>query len=133
MSPVGDGYNKPGLAAAKHRLEMVKLGTAPTNSWMADSWEALQPGYVRTLHVLRSVREELNHALQVLGPGKGSHDGKAQAAILSWTDICFSMAQWVGQLKRTAGMKTKPVSGCLQPPDFPCCCRRRDGPAPRRR
>lgn len=32
---------------------------------MVDAWEALQPEYVRTLHVLQSVREEINYSLEV--------------------------------------------------------------------
>lgn len=52
MSPVHDGYSKPGLVAAKHRLEMSELATANT-CIKVDPWESTQEQYQTTLEVLR--------------------------------------------------------------------------------
>ena len=65
LSPVGNRYNKPGLAEARHRVEMTRLAAESSEFLMVDAWEAMQPDYVRTLHVLRSVREEINHSMKV--------------------------------------------------------------------
>ncbi|GIL57431.1 hypothetical protein Vafri_12662 [Volvox africanus] len=88
LSPVADAYGKAGLAPAADRLEMCRLAaedetancrfgrsqvedqhahvshtlTNPAlNLTMVYEWEARQPGYTRTLTVLRRVESELRN------------------------------------------------------------------------
>ncbi|WIA16300.1 hypothetical protein OEZ85_013001 [Tetradesmus obliquus] len=56
MSPVADAYGKKGLAPVQQRLQMCRLAAADTSNVMVDSWEATQPGYTRTIQVLRHVQ-----------------------------------------------------------------------------
>lgn len=59
ISPASDGYGKPGLAPAKHRMRMVELATE-TSDWLRlEPWECSQPNWSRTLLVLRQARESL--------------------------------------------------------------------------
>ena len=59
LSPVNDGYRKEALAPAAHRVAMCRAAAADSPLLMVDAWEAEQPAYVRTLAVLRRVREAL--------------------------------------------------------------------------
>ncbi|CDH09359.1 probable Nicotinamide-nucleotide adenylyltransferase 1 [Zygosaccharomyces bailii ISA1307] len=60
-SPVSDNYQKPGLAAAVHRVRMCELACERTSSWlMVDAWESLQPTYTRTAKVLDHFNYEVN-------------------------------------------------------------------------
>lgn len=60
-SPVSDNYQKPGLAAASHRVRMCELACERTSSWlMVDAWESLQPTYTRTAKVLDHFNYEVN-------------------------------------------------------------------------
>ncbi|KXZ49156.1 NIC1 protein [Gonium pectorale] len=92
LSPVADAYGKKGLAPAADRVAMCRLATgedpdsdaAPRcrsgsgQSWRRDpdpeldlamvyDWEARQPGYTRTLAVLRRVEAELQDWLAGAG------------------------------------------------------------------
>jgi nicotinamide mononucleotide adenylyltransferase len=59
LSPVADSYGKQGLAPTHHRVAMCRLATDGSHLIMVDDWEARQPGYTRTLQVLRHVQAEL--------------------------------------------------------------------------
>jgi nicotinic acid mononucleotide adenylyltransferase len=39
MSPVGDAYNKKGLAPAEHRIRLCQLATQDSPFVMVDPWE----------------------------------------------------------------------------------------------
>nr|XP_039270391.1 nicotinamide/nicotinic acid mononucleotide adenylyltransferase 1-like [Styela clava] len=59
LSPVHDGYKKPGLLPAKHRIEMCKLAVQ-RYSWLSvDTWEADQDDYVETINVLQHQVEKI--------------------------------------------------------------------------
>lgn len=64
MSPVSDAYGKPGLAPAFHRLNMCAAATQESPLIMTAAWEAQQPGYTPTLHVLRHIKQVLATWLQ---------------------------------------------------------------------
>lgn len=60
LSPVGDGYGKPGLAPACDRVAMCEAASVTHPRIMCDRWEPCQPtGYTRTLAVLRHVTAEI--------------------------------------------------------------------------
>ncbi|KAH8965738.1 hypothetical protein BDL97_04G132300 [Sphagnum fallax] len=60
MSPVGDAYDKKGLAPAEHRIKMCQLATQDSPFVMVDPWEAKQSSYQRTLTVLSRVEAAVN-------------------------------------------------------------------------
>jgi nicotinamide mononucleotide adenylyltransferase len=60
MSPVGDAYNKKGLAPAEHRIRLCQLATQDSPFVMVDPWEATQSSYQRTLTVLSRVEAAVN-------------------------------------------------------------------------
>mmetsp|Transcript_6694 Transcript_6694/g.17022 ORF Transcript_6694/g.17022 Transcript_6694/m.17022 type:complete len:334 (-) Transcript_6694:1230-2231(-) len=62
MSPVSDGYTKPGLLSAEHRIRMCKLAAEHSSIVMVDRWEADQPSWTRTRVVLNSLRERIAQA-----------------------------------------------------------------------
>jgi nicotinamide mononucleotide adenylyltransferase len=80
LSPVGDGYKKPDLAPAAHRVAMCEAAVAGVPGLAVDAWEALEgtggPGGppTRTLHVLRRVRDGLAAAFEN-GSGGGGWGG----------------------------------------------------------
>jgi nicotinamide mononucleotide adenylyltransferase len=55
LSPVGDAYQKKGLAPAAHRVRMCQLATNSADQKskfiMVDQWEALQSQYQPTAQV----------------------------------------------------------------------------------
>ncbi|CAI0437519.1 unnamed protein product, partial [Linum tenue] len=55
MSPVSDGYKKPGLIPAEHRLRMCNLACESSDFVMVDPWEANQSTYQRSLTVLKRI------------------------------------------------------------------------------
>ena len=59
LSPVNDGYRKAGLAPSQHRVAMCQAAAADSQLCMVDAWEAGQPGYVRTLAVMRGLKQRL--------------------------------------------------------------------------
>lgn len=62
LSPVNDAYKKPGLAAAKDRVAMLKAATADSDWLMVDEWEAAQDEFQPTLRVLDRISAELNRS-----------------------------------------------------------------------
>ncbi|XP_074157764.1 nicotinamide/nicotinic acid mononucleotide adenylyltransferase 3 [Sminthopsis crassicaudata] len=59
ISPVNDNYGKKDLAAAKHRVAMVRLALQ-TSSWIrVDQWESEQKEWIETVKVLRHHYSEL--------------------------------------------------------------------------
>ena len=78
------------------RVRMAELAAATSPSIMVDSWEAAQPGWQRTLAVMRRVSAELGHALStgdhcwvdaglscILCPAGWCHDGLT-GAVVAW-------------------------------------------------
>jgi len=60
ISPVNDKYSKKGLLPSKHRLEMCRRAASETSWVRCDDFEATAEEYVRTLAVLRHVKETLS-------------------------------------------------------------------------
>jgi len=59
ISPVSDGYGKPGLRSSTHRLKMVELA-ATDSSWIkVMDWEAKQPNWTPTKLVIKTTQEIL--------------------------------------------------------------------------
>ncbi|XP_077472165.1 nicotinamide/nicotinic acid mononucleotide adenylyltransferase 3 [Stigmatopora argus] len=53
VSPVSDGYAKPGLVAAEHRIAMAKLALQ-TSDWVdVDEWESRRPDWTETAVAMR--------------------------------------------------------------------------------
>ena len=53
LSPVADGYAKPNLAPAQHRLNMLTIATRDSDWLIPDGWEASQGTWTRTREALR--------------------------------------------------------------------------------
>lgn len=53
ISPVHDKYGKKELVASTHRVKMLQLGLETSNWIHLSDWECNQPGWTRTLEVLR--------------------------------------------------------------------------------
>lgn len=59
------------------------------SDWIAvDRWESAQPSYVRTLHVLASIEEEVNHALRKRAGGSAP---PVQVFLLCGADMLSAM------------------------------------------
>jgi nicotinamide mononucleotide adenylyltransferase len=69
LSPVHDAYQKPGLVAAKHRLQMCALAVKDSDWVQVDAWEAQQPCYSPTFQVVQSLRERLEAQRRLPDPG----------------------------------------------------------------
>lgn len=53
-SPVSDGYGKPGLATAQHRLAMCELALDAPDRWLkVASWESDRESWTPTIKILR--------------------------------------------------------------------------------
>lgn len=63
MSPVSDMYGKKDLAQGAHRVAMCQIATSTSPHVMVDDWEMRQPGYTRTLLVLKHVAQEFEKML----------------------------------------------------------------------
>jgi nicotinamide mononucleotide adenylyltransferase len=63
ISPVADAYNKPGLAAAEHRLAMAALACQDSDLLTLNDWEAKQPQWTPTLQVLQKIRADLEESV----------------------------------------------------------------------
>lgn len=63
MSPVSDMYGKKDLAQGAHRVAMCQIAASTSPHVMVDDWEMRQPGYTRTLLVLRHVAQEFEKML----------------------------------------------------------------------
>ncbi|XP_077612818.1 nicotinamide/nicotinic acid mononucleotide adenylyltransferase 3 isoform X2 [Crocuta crocuta] len=72
ISPVNDNYRKKDLAAAHHRVAMVRLALQ-TSDWIrVDPWESEQVQWMETVKVLRHHHRELLRSLpQTEGPEHG--------------------------------------------------------------
>lgn len=53
ISPVNDKYKKKDLAAAHHRVAMVRLALQMSDWIRVDTWECEQPQWMETVKVLR--------------------------------------------------------------------------------
>jgi nicotinamide mononucleotide adenylyltransferase len=92
-STVSDNYNKPGLAAAHHRVRMCELACERTSSWlMVDAWESLQPTYTRTALVLDHFNEEINVKRQGVATLSGKRKG-VKIMLLAGGDLIESMGE----------------------------------------
>ena len=65
MSPVHDGYKKPGLVDASHRVTMCEMATKGTDI-VVDPWESQQDEYQPTLKVLLHVLQSLHADTRVM-------------------------------------------------------------------
>lgn len=92
-SPVGDTYQKRGLAASHHRVRMCELACERTSSWlMVDAWESLQPTYTRTAKVL----DHFNHEINVKRGGVCNVTGEKMGVkimLLAGGDLIESMGE----------------------------------------
>lgn len=92
-SPVSDNYNKPGLAAASHRVRMCELACERTSSWlMVDAWESLQPTYTRTALVLDHFNREINIKRGGVATSSGKRKG-VKIMLLAGGDLIESMGE----------------------------------------
>ncbi|CAI0374101.1 unnamed protein product [Linum tenue] len=67
MSPVSDGYKKPGLIPAEHRLRMCNLACENSDFIMVDPWEANQSTYQRSLTVLKRIESVFIDQVRISG------------------------------------------------------------------
>ncbi|KAM8759144.1 nicotinamide/nicotinic acid mononucleotide adenylyltransferase 3 isoform 1-T2 [Rhynchonycteris naso] len=78
ISPVNDNYRKKDLAAAHHRVAMVRLALQ-TSDWIrVDPWESEQAQWMETVKVLRHHHSEL---LRSLPQKEGWDQGKAVSPV----------------------------------------------------
>lgn len=92
LSPVSDAYKKPGLARAKHRIQMCSIAAEKTSEWLTcDPWEAIQPDYVPTAQVLDHFDHEIN---KVIGGCEDVHGNKrpVRIALLAGADLIQTMS-----------------------------------------
>lgn len=92
LSPVSDAYKKPGLAPAKHRIQMCSYAAEKTSEWLTcDPWEAIQPHYFPTAQVLDHFDHEIN---QVIGGCEDVHGNKqpVRIALLAGADLIQTMS-----------------------------------------
>lgn len=67
ISPVSDAYEKQGLISAKHRANMCRLAVKESDWIMLDDWESRSPTYVRTIKVLKHIRDRIKEKLNIDG------------------------------------------------------------------
>ncbi|KAL1846980.1 Nicotinamide/nicotinic acid mononucleotide adenylyltransferase 1 [Diaporthe australafricana] len=92
LSPVSDAYKKPGLAPAKHRIQMCSYAAEKTSEWLTcDPWEAIQSKYFPTAQVLDHFDHEIN---QVIGGCEDVHGNKqpVRIALLAGADLIQTMS-----------------------------------------
>lgn len=92
LSPVSDAYKKPGLAPARHRIQMCSYAAEKTSEWLTcDPWEAIQPNYFPTAQVLDHFDHEIN---QVIGGCEDVHGNKqpVRIALLAGADLIQTMS-----------------------------------------
>ena len=133
LSPVADGYAKPGLAPAADRLALCAAAAADAAAAGAplavDGWEAAScDGPVRSLHVLRAVEARLaaameNDAASSSSPSSSSPPPPPRAMLLCGEDMLASMA--------APGVWAEGHVGAIMREHGVVCVRRRpDGRAP---
>ena len=70
LSPVSDGYGKPGLLSSRHRLKMIELSVSKSDWIDVLDWEAKQPCWTPTKLVIKKSQEileqELNYPIKVM-------------------------------------------------------------------
>ena len=59
LSPVHDGYGKPGLVKAEHRIAMARLAVAHEPGVGVDTWEATRSQHQRSLAVARALHRRV--------------------------------------------------------------------------
>jgi len=126
LSPVSDGYAKPGLAPARDRLALCAAAAADAAAAGApvavDAWEAGSPTPVRTLDVLRSVEARLAEALGEGGKRRGndpSPPSAPRAVLVCGEDMLASMAApgvWAEGHPREIGARHGVVAVARAPP-----------------
>lgn len=92
LSPVSDAYKKPGLAPARHRIQMCSYAAEKTSEWLTcDPWEAIQSQYFPTAQVLDHFDHEIN---QVIGGCEDVHGNKqpVRIALLAGADLIQTMS-----------------------------------------
>ncbi|KAF0883726.1 NMNA3 adenylyltransferase, partial [Crocuta crocuta] len=89
ISPVNDNYRKKDLAAAHHRVAMVRLALQ-TSDWIrVDPWESEQVQWMETVKVLRHHHRELLRSLpQTEGPEHGRARSSAPTAVPELKLLC---------------------------------------------
>lgn len=88
ISPVSDNYKKKDLAAAHHRVAMVRLALQ-TSDWIrVDPWESEQAQWTETVKVLRHHNELLRYLPQEEGRGQGRAVAPAPAAMPELKLLC---------------------------------------------
>lgn len=89
ISPVSDNYRKKDLAAAHHRVAMVRLALQ-TSDWIrVDPWESEQAQWTETVKVLRHHHSELLRYLpQEEGRGQGRAVSPAPTAVPELKLLC---------------------------------------------
>mmetsp|Transcript_6051 Transcript_6051/g.15597 ORF Transcript_6051/g.15597 Transcript_6051/m.15597 type:complete len:289 (-) Transcript_6051:228-1094(-) len=88
LSPVSGSYKKPCLARAEDRVRLAEAAVVDSDWIAVDRWESAQPSYVRTLHVLASIEEEVNHALRKRAGGSAP---PVQVFLLCGADMLSAM------------------------------------------
>ncbi|XP_018905576.2 nicotinamide/nicotinic acid mononucleotide adenylyltransferase 1 isoform X1 [Bemisia tabaci] len=83
ISPVHDKYGKKELVASTHRVKMLQLGLETSNWIHLSDWECNQPGWTRTLEVLRYHQNQINDAMQSSG-GESNNKRARQEKNLPW-------------------------------------------------
>ncbi|CAF3432760.1 unnamed protein product [Rotaria socialis] len=81
VSPVSDNYDKPGLAKANYRIEMIQAAIRDNHWLRMDSWEAEQTSWTRTKLVLDHHYEEI----------KKRFGENTELRLLSGADVARSM------------------------------------------
>lgn len=89
ISPVNDKYTKKDLAAAQHRVAMVRLALQ-TSDWIrVDPWESEQAQWMETVKVLRHHHSELLSSLsQTEGPDHSGNVSLERAAVPELKLLC---------------------------------------------
>lgn len=95
LSPVGDAYQKKGLAPASDRVQMCELAVDFDHSnhyTMVDTWEAVQTEYQPTAKVLDHFDYEINERLGGIDDGTGTKV-RAKIALLGGADLVETFSQ----------------------------------------
>jgi nicotinamide mononucleotide adenylyltransferase len=96
LSPVGDAYQKKGLAPAEHRVNMCKVAVSTQEQRsrfvMVDTWEAIQSAYQPTADVLDHFDREINEKMGGIDDGTGKKV-KVKIALLAGADLLETFSQ----------------------------------------
>ena len=87
LSPVHDGYGKPGLEKAEHRIAMARIAVADKPGVAVDTWEATRPQHQRSLAVASSLHRRVGRVARAHGAAE------APAVVIACgSDLVKSMA-----------------------------------------